>query len=88
MAADRSHSGWKPSPETAQALVNLRASRDFSLVLGWFEQMEVSILKNLAMTEDADRRAVSAGMLRAMMTIRDGVEDAPKIVEQVKNGTP
>ena len=78
----------KPSPETAQALVNLRASRDFLSVRRWFEQMEVSILKNLAMTDDADRRAVSAGMLRAMMTIRDGIDDAPKIVEQVKNGTP
>jgi hypothetical protein len=88
MAGSHLRGGWKPSPDIAQALVNLRASRDFKLVLDWFEQMEVSILKNLAMTEDADRRAVSAGMLRAMMTLREGIEDAPKIVEQVKHGTP
>lgn len=74
----------KLTPEAAQALVALHPSRDWRVVVNWMADTASEWNQACVMADDTDRRAITAGMARAMSLFVAAIEEAPQVLQQMK----
>ena len=72
------------SPVEAQAIVNLRASKDWPVFVLWLTQKGDKWNQVLIDAGDPDRRAVSAGMVRAVNDILKDITSASELLNTFK----
>lgn len=72
------------TPKAAEAITRLRASHDWRTTLEWIADLGAEWNQVLIQADNPDRRAVSAGMARAITLIVAAVEEAPQVFEQMK----
>lgn len=75
----------KLTPEVAQAITNLRASRDWQVFLQWFGDCGSAWNQVLIDSNNVDQRAVSAGMTRSITLVMKAIEAAPQVLTQLKS---
>lgn len=70
----------KLSPEVAQALVGLSASKDWQVFKQWLETQGANWNQVLIDANEPDKRAIAAGMVRAVNDLVLAIETAPEIL--------
>ena len=70
----------KLSPEVAQALVGLSASKDWQIFKQWLEIQGANWNQVLIDANEPDKRAIAAGMVRAVNDIVLAIDTAPEIL--------
>lgn len=74
----------KPSPQVVQAMVNLRANRDFDIFLGGLREYEGQ-LTTRCVDGSGEVQLRAAGGVKALEAVRQQFDLAPKTLEKMKS---
>ena len=74
----------KTSPQTVQALVNLRANRDFEAFLGGLKEYEAE-LTTRCVDGSGETQLRAAGGVKALQAVMKAFADAPSTLTKMKS---
>lgn len=73
----------KLTPQTAQALTNLRSNRDFDIFLGGLKEYELE-LTTRCIDGSGETQLRAAGGVKALQAVKKAFDEAPKTLEKMK----